>query len=227
MSPAAPADLLREVEIRRSARARRLTLRMSHATGGFTLTVPQRTPAADIRRFLDQHLWWIEERRAERPVQPNVAPGTLLPVAGEELTLLRGRGRSARRVGDALEVPGEGAVFARRTLVWLREEARARMVARLDHHSARLGRPHRGLTLRDPRSRWGSCTAEGAIMLSWRLILAPAEVMDYVVAHEVAHLAEMNHSPAYWRVVEGLFPGYERPRDWLRANGASLHAWRF
>jgi hypothetical protein len=90
-----------------------------------------------------------------------------------------------------------------------------------------LGRPYTRITLRDTRSRWGSCASSGALSYSWRLIMAPPEVLDYVAAHEVAHLAEMNHSAAYWAGVARLLPGYEAPRQWLRAHGAGLHRYRF
>ncbi|MEL6678764.1 MAG: M48 family metallopeptidase, partial [Pseudomonadota bacterium] len=93
--------------------------------------------------------------------------------------------------------------------------------------AARLGRRPGRSTLRDTRSRWGSCTSEGHIMLSWRLLLAPPQVLDYVVAHEVAHLQEMNHSPAFWSVVRDLCPDYERHRRWLHQHGADLHRYRF
>ena len=96
-----------------------------------------------------------------------------------------------------------------------------------DRHSAALGRPHAGIVLRDTRSRWGSCTSEGNLMFSWRLIMAPPRILQYVAAHEVAHLAEMNHSPDFWAVVERLFPDYGVCRRWLRENGDHLHRVRF
>jgi predicted metal-dependent hydrolase len=83
------------------------------------------------------------------------------------------------------------------------------------------------ISLRDTRSRWGSCSAEGRLMYSWRLIMAPPSVLDYVAAHEVAHLVQMNHSEAFWAVVQGLYPGWQRQRDWLRHQGGALHVWDF
>jgi predicted metal-dependent hydrolase len=100
-------------------------------------------------------------------------------------------------------------------------------VAAVARHAARLRLPVGRISLRDPRSRWGSCTATGDLMFSWRLVLAPAFVLDYVAAHEVAHLKEMNHSPAFWAVVRRLCPDYEAPREWLRRNGGALHGWDF
>ena len=96
-------------------------------------------------------------------------------------------------------------------------------MAAVDRHAAGLGRSAGRIRLADPRARWGSCTASGDLMFSWRLIMAPVDVLDYVVAHEVAHLAELNHSPRFWAVVRRLCPGYEPARDWLRRHGAELH----
>jgi predicted metal-dependent hydrolase len=95
------------------------------------------------------------------------------------------------------------------------------------HHARRLGRAPRGISLRDPRARWGSCSADGNLMFSWRLALAPSAVLDYVVAHEVAHLAELNHSSRFWAEVGRLCPGYEAQRVWLRRHGPDLHAFDF
>src|SRR5690606_4279045 len=110
---------------------------------------------------------------------------------------------------------------------FLKTVARDRLATASDRYAVALGRPYGRLTLRDTRSRWGSCSAAGDLMYSWRLVMAPAEVLDYVAAHEVAHLAEMNHSPAFWDVVARLCPDYRRHRTWLRANGGALHRVRF
>ena len=96
-----------------------------------------------------------------------------------------------------------------------------------DHYAAKIGRRVTRVTLRDTRSRWGSCTAEGALMYSWRLVMAPPEVLRYVAAHEVAHLVEMNHSHRFWAVVEGLYPDWQAQRAWLHRHGGALHSLRF
>jgi predicted metal-dependent hydrolase len=109
----------------------------------------------------------------------------------------------------------------------LKALARDRLTEASDRHAAALGRRYTRLTLRDTRSRWGSCSSAGALMYSWRLILAPPEVLDYVAAHEVAHLAQMNHSPAFWAEVARLCPSYPTHRTWLRRSGDTLHRYRF
>ena len=135
--------------------------------------------------------------------------------------------RAARIEGAQLLVPADPARLRPGLTAFLRLLARQRLQAASDRHAAALGRSFTRLTLRDTRSRWGSCTADGGLMYSWRLILAPAEVLDYVAAHEVAHLAEMNHSPAFWATVARLMPGYAPHRAWLKRHGADLHRYDF
>ena len=117
----------------------------------------------------------------------------------------------------------QNSLAAARVQAFLKAEARNDLAAASDRHAKALGRPFRKLTLRDTKSRWGSCSTQGDLMYSWRLVMAPPEVLDYVAAHEVAHLAEMNHSPAFWAVVERLFPNHAACRRWLRAHGQTLH----
>lgn len=109
----------------------------------------------------------------------------------------------------------------------LKRLARDQLGASVDRFAAALDRAPGRITLRDTRSRWGSCSSEGNLMFSWRLIMAPQRVLDYVAAHEVAHLMHMDHSPAFWSTVEDLFPDHRPERDWLRREGASLHRYRF
>jgi hypothetical protein len=114
-----------------------------------------------------------------------------------------------------------------RIAAFLKVRARDRLAAASDHYAAQIGRKVVQISLRDTRSRWGSCTPDGALMYNWRLIMAPPAVLDYVAAHEVAHLIEMNHSPAFWAVVARIYPNWQVQRDWLKRNGAVLQAVRF
>jgi predicted metal-dependent hydrolase len=138
----------------------------------------------------------------------------------------QGAVRRLTRVGDVLMLP-ERAPTGPRVQAYLRAQARDRLAQACNHYATLLGRPYRRLTLRDTRSRWGSCSTQGDLMFSWRLIMAPPAVLDYVAAHEVAHLAEMNHSPAFWAVVARLCPDYAAHRHWLRDHGDTLHRVRF
>jgi predicted metal-dependent hydrolase len=126
-----------------------------------------------------------------------------------------------------LMIPGRRVDLPVRTGAFLQEAARAACAASVSRHASALGREAGRISLRDPRARWGSCTSAGDLMFSWRLVLAPMAVLDYVVAHEVAHLAELNHSPRFWARVRAICPDFSRQRTWLRQHGPGLHAWDF
>lgn len=215
------------VTLRHSTRARRLSLRVSGLDGAVTLTVPRGVSEAEALRFARSREEWLRRALASQPECVGIAEGATLPVEGAPRRIAAGTGRQVRLGEDTLHVPGPAETLAARLRAWLKARARDRLAAASDIHAARLGLGYSRLTLRDTRSRWGSCSARGGLSYSWRLILAPPDVLDYVAAHEVAHLAEMNHSPAFWAVVARLRPDYEAPRVWLRREGAALHRYRF
>jgi predicted metal-dependent hydrolase len=156
-----------------------------------------------------------------------VGIGTRLPVEGRELLLAPGTGRSIRVEGDQLLIPGDPLAAGARVSAWLKVLARDRLARASTHYAGLVGRSYSSLALRDTRSRWGSCSPEGRLMYSWRLIMAPPAVLDYVAAHEVAHLVELNHSPAYWAVVSRICPDWQVHRSWLHDQGGALHRLRF
>ncbi len=214
-----------EILLRRSARARRLSLRVSQLDGRVTMTVPKGISEREARRFAAEKSDWISKALAKVGDTVEVTPGAVLPIEGVPRTVLSGTGRAARLLPGTLMVPGGRPGVAAAAL--LKHMARDRLAEAVGRYSAEVGRVAGRLTLRDTRSRWGSCSAEGNLMFSWRLILAPAEVLDYVAAHEVAHLVHMNHSAHFWSVVRDLCPDYERHRHWLRREGHALHRYRF
>ena len=214
-------------ELRQSARARRMTLRVSGIDRKVTLTVPRGVPEREALSFAQSKEAWIRDHLSRQDVPTPVALGSVLPVEGRMVRIVEGAGRRVVLSGDVLAVPGRADAVARRVGAFVRESARSRCAQAADTYAQRLGRSYSSLALRDTRSRWGSCTNRGRLMLSWRLFLAPREVLEYVVAHEVAHLAEMNHSQAFWDTVERIHGPYAAPRKWLRENGASLHRYRF
>jgi predicted metal-dependent hydrolase len=216
-----------EITLRRSARTRRFSLRISRIDGRVTLTLPPRAREAEAMAFARGQEGWIRDALQALPQVGVVGMGTLVPVEGRLLTLVPGAGRIVRVAGDALSVPGDAARAGVRAGAFLKALARTRLAAASDRYAAMVGCPFTRLTLRDPRSRWGSCTADGALMYSWRLVMAPPDVLDYVAAHEVAHLVEMNHSPAFWGVVARLRPDWQTQRDWLRGQGGALQSYRF
>lgn len=227
LPPSAPGQTPIEITLRRSARARRFSLRVSRLDGRVTLSLPARAREADALAFARAQESWLRHALAAVPAEAPLGFGAAIPFEGRPLQLAPGQGRGLRLEGESLLVPGAEALLARRVAAFLKLRARDRLAAASDRYAGLLGRPYRSLTLRDTRSRWGSCTHDGRLMYSWRLIMAPPEVLDYVCAHEVAHLAEMNHSPAFWAVVARLMPGYAAPRRWLKTQGQDLHAFRF
>ncbi|MCF7699354.1 M48 family metallopeptidase [Loktanella sp. M215] len=213
------------VDLRRSAQARRLSLRVSRLDGKVTLTMPPRAPEREAIAFLKEREAWLRGHLADVAPQAPVAAGEEVLYRGRLLPIRHHAGRGVRVDADAVYLAkGAGAAALK---AFMRAQARDVLTTACDHYAARVRRPYKRLTLRDTRSRWGSCTSDGALMFSWRLIMAPPEVLDYVAAHEVAHLVEMNHSQAFWDVVAALVPDYARHRLWLREHGDQLHRLRF
>ncbi|MBC7155527.1 MAG: M48 family metallopeptidase [Rhodobacteraceae bacterium] len=216
-----------EITLRRSARARRYSLRVSRVDGRVTLTVPPRASAREALAFAQEHEGWIRAALAELPSGRRISADGTVPVAGVERLITAAPVKVPHVDGHRLLVPGRlldgGRAAGPGVAACLRTLARARLTELCDGHAATVGAAYSALVLRDTRSRWGSCSSDGRLMFSWRLIMAPPEVLDYVAAHEVAHLAEMNHSPAFWATVARLMPAYREHRGWLRAHGAMLH----
>jgi predicted metal-dependent hydrolase len=226
-APSTPAEIA-GVPVRVSARARRMALRQETRTGRVVLTLPQRktwTARAEsaARLFIEQNRDWIA--RHERPARasPPPAPGQSLAVLGRDYLLRHQPGRGLDRIGDGeIVVTGDIAHFSRRLKDVLKRHAGEVLTARTHEKSAQLGLPPRDVRLRDPASRWGSCGPDGRIMYSWRLVLTPEWVMDYVVAHEVAHRVHMDHSRAFWRLCLGLTARGGEARRWLARHGAEV-----
>ena len=227
--PVLPGNPPVEVHLRRSGRARRFSLRVSRLDGKVTLSLPPRARESEAMAFLTAQEGWLRKTLARMPesVGTKVGLGTLLPVEGRELRLEQGTGRAIRVEDDCLLVPGDPAQAGARVAAWLKVLARDRLARASTRYAGLVGRQYSKLSLRDTRSRWGSCSHDGTLMYSWRLILAPPSVLDYVAAHEAAHLVEMNHSDAYWAIVSRIYPGWKRQRGWLHDQGQNLHRWRF
>ncbi|MCQ0971764.1 M48 family metallopeptidase [Paracoccus sp. TK19116] len=214
------------VSLRRSARARRMVLRVARTDGAVMLTLPGRASLAEAQAFVETKAGWVERVRANLPAAQVVAPGAVLPVEGRDLILTPASVRSAAIDGPNLLIP-HGRPAGPVVAAFLKHLAQARLAPACDRHAEALGRGFSAIALRDTRSRWGSCTSAGRLMFSWRLAMAPHPVLDYVAAHEVAHLAHMDHSPRFWATVARLCPDHARQRGWLRQHGPSVQAWRF
>ena len=216
--------------MRRSARARRLTLTVPQNGDPPRVTAPARTRDSDIRMFLMRQEDWLVRALARRPAQTRVEVGVTLPVEGRMLEICHRQGPRrppAIEAGTLMVQGGDAGAVARRVEVWLIERARADVTAIARSCAARLGASIGKIRMRDTRGQWGACTQKGDMSFSWRLAMAPPEVLDYVAAHEAAHLLEMNHGPRFWAHVESLRPGWRQQRDWLKTQGGALHRYRF
>ncbi len=216
-----------EVQLRRSARARRLSLRISRLDGRATLTLPTHVPEREGMAFLRDREDWLRKHLADVTPEQVVSLGGTVPFRGEALALRPADIKGARLVDGALHVPTDPARTGKCVAAFMKVQARDALAAASDRYSQVLGRSYGRITLRDTRSRWGSCSSAGDLMYSWRLIMAPPKVLDYVAAHEVAHLQHMDHSARFWGVVEDLFPDHKSCRAWLRSHGNALHRVRF
>ncbi|MEL7181231.1 MAG: SprT family zinc-dependent metalloprotease [Pseudomonadota bacterium] len=211
-----------DVTLRHSARAKRLSLRISRLDGRVTLTMPRRAPEREGIAFLRTKEAWLRRHLSDMKPALKVIIGQSVPFRGVATPIVAGLGRRARITEAQIEVPPTSPT-APQVKALMRHAARDALAAASDTYAAQLGKTYTRLSIRDTRSRWGSCSSQGALMYSWRLIMAPPAVLDYVAAHEVAHLVEMNHQPAFWAVVARLCPDYERHRNWLRQEGDHLH----
>jgi predicted metal-dependent hydrolase len=222
--------------VRRSARAKRVNLRVGPRIG-LEVVVPARGRTPDIAAILREKADWIIgalDRLAAAPAPPTapLAAGATLPYRGDDYRLLVRAGPGIRPGGErdgaarTLTIAYDPAVYDLAPVAewWFREEARRVLTTRARALAADLGVSYKRLTIRDGRSRWGSCSSAGGLNFSWRLILAPPAVLDYVVVHELAHLRELNHSPRFWAIVAAHCPDYRLQQRWLKEHSAALMA---
>jgi predicted metal-dependent hydrolase len=213
------------VSIRVSPRARRVGLRVDAAERRVELVLPRGVPVKTGLGFLAAKQAWVTARLEAMPPPVPFIEGAVVPVLGVPHRIRREFDLAAppvRIVDGEIRVHGDPIQLARRVRDHLAARARIELAARARRLAAQIGRAVGRVNLRDTRSRWGSCSKEGNLSFSWRLILAPEPVLDYVVAHEVAHLAEMNHGPRFWALVESLVPGSAGSRAWLRRHRSRL-----
>ncbi len=208
-------------------RARRLIVKVDAISGRVIVTAPSKRALPEAIEFARTRARWIMRQLDECAGAKPFRDGVTFPFRGAPVSIVSDGGPRAgvRLDGDRLLAGGEARHVNRRVTDWLKSEARKTLTERADHHSAQLGKKRGPITIRDTRSRWGSCARDGALSFSWRLILAPPVMLDYVAAHECAHLIHLNHSPAYWRVLRGLGIDARAARDWFAAHGHLLYAY--
>jgi predicted metal-dependent hydrolase len=218
------------VRLRRHRQARRYTLRIQAATREVVLTMPPRGSLKEAKAFAEKHGPWIAARLERLPEAEPFAHGVMIPLRGQQIRVVHRRavrGTVWIEINEdgerSLCVAGQPEHVDRRVHDFLKREAKSDLEAASHRVAAQLGVKIKRISVRDQSSRWGSCSTTGALSYSWRLILAPPHVLDYLAAHEVAHLVEMNHSARFWRLVERLCPNMQRARAWLEQHGPDLH----
>ncbi len=209
-------------------RAKRLILKVDPVAGEIHVTAPSKRALPQAIRFAHERIDWIASQLSDNLRGKPFAPGAMLPYQGlNHIIIHDDRLRSAIRLDTdmlpALRVGGRAEHLNRRICDWLKREARKRLSERVDHYCAQLGRKRGALRIRDTRTRWGSCSSEGDLSFCWRLILAPPDILDYVAAHECAHLIHLDHSPAFWRIVRELGVDARGAARWLGAHGPELY----
>jgi len=216
------------VTIRVSPKARRLSLRVDAAKRGVELVLPRRFSAETALGFVSSHRGWIAARIAAMPPPRPLGEGASVPVFGVPHRICCETDSRAPTVTIAdgeIRVRGHPTHLPRRVRDHLTALAKRDFAARARATAARIGKSVARVGVRDPKSRWGSCSSKGALSFSWRLVFAPEAVIDYVVAHEVAHLVEMNHGPRFWRLVASLVPDVDKSRAWLKRHRLELLAY--
>jgi len=228
----APAGTLRHIQLGgeivayRFRRARRRTIGIAIDADGLRVAAPGHAPIAEVEGFIREKARWVlkklsEWRAAPRPPVVNWGEGAVIALLGEPVKIelvpgRRGISLQEGRLGIGLAPRAEPAALRKRGIAWIKERSRALLGERLAHYAASLGVPAPALALSNARTQWGVCRADGRVRLNWRLIHLPLRLVDYVVAHELAHLREMNHSARFWAVVGGLYPDYAAARAELR-----------
>ena len=222
---ASALDLGAPVSIRVNPRARRLLLRIDPSARKLELVLPHGIPAEHGLKFLEAQRGWIAARLDALPQPVAFAEGAIVPVFGVPHHIRRVSDPAALPVAlveREIRVRGEAEHVARRVRDHLARLAHQEFSTRARHYAAQIGKPVARVGVRDTKSRWGSCSSSGALSFSWRLVMAPETVVDYVVAHEVAHLVEMNHGPRFWKLVRTMTPDPATPRAWLKRHRSEL-----
>lgn len=228
------SDRVLPLKVSANPRAKRMTLRIESGGKGLRVTVPPGTAAPAVEGFLERYRGWMETKLARLPAPATdgamLKAGVKIPLLGRPHLIVHKTGRGTTTVAPANDgelqiiVYGDAAHLPRRIRDFLRKQAESVITPFITRHSDIAGRKPKSVRFRDTTSRWGSCSADGNLSFSWRIVMAPPGVVNYLVAHEVAHLIEMNHGPQFWALCEKLCPDTKRCRDWLKRNGQTLHA---
>ncbi|MEO0449021.1 MAG: SprT family zinc-dependent metalloprotease [Pseudomonadota bacterium] len=216
------------VRLEVNPKARRLILRLDERAHEAVAVAPSKRKIGEAAAFARDRVDWIAEHLQALPDAVTLSEGAVFMLRGEPCQIsLDGSGRVPKLdIGPPLilRVPGQSETTGQRVERYLRKSAKSDLSDAVIRYCDHLRVEARRVTVKDTRSRWGSCTSDGRLAFSWRLIMAPPPILEYVAAHECAHLLEMNHSPAFWAHVERCRPEWKKERAWLRKNGRDLHA---
>jgi len=228
------SDRVLPLEVRVNPRAKRLILRFEPRGQVLRITIPVGTTERQIDSFLEKCAGWIEERLKKFPLSPcegsMLRDGVKIPYLGQPHLIVHQGGRGLTCLSKNLQgegqilVTGQVAHLPRRLADFFKAQARATLVPMVMASATKLGRPVKTIQFKDTKSRWGSCSATGGLSFSWRIMMAPLPVVRYLVAHEVAHLAEMNHGERFWQICTELCPQTQKCRSWLKRNGQALQS---
>ncbi len=212
------------VLIKRHSRARKMKLRYDPANECAVVTMPPGANEKTAIKFVEQNLIWLDKQKASSPEQIFLSPGSCIPYKGETFIIIHSTDRSGRiQIEDnSFIVGGPIEGFPVRLENFLKKQARLTIEPTAKEMSLLIGKRFGRIQIRDTSSRWGSCSSSGTLSFSWRLVLTPPEILRYVVAHEIAHLKEMNHSPAFWAVVDQMVDNAKSSRKWLKTEGQQL-----
>ena len=215
------------LKFKRNARARRMILRLDSKTGGLVMTLPRRSGLNEALRFVEKSAGWVLGQMAKQVQRKSVIDGAQILFRGQPhvLKLTGGRRGVVEAAQGVISVPGDAAHAERRIKDFIKKQALAELSEASQRYATAMNTRYRAITLRDQKSRWGSCSASGGLSYSWRLILAPSFVLDYVAAHEVAHLREMNHGPRFWRLVLTHCHNAKQAKAWMKTHGRELHSY--
>lgn len=218
-----PPEEISGVRVKPSLRAKHLSLRRDVRTGEVVLVFPLRASESRARSFIEKNRRWIERQRSSPLLSQKIRPQDTIMLHGREHIVAHKPGRGITRIEDGrIVVRGDATHFSRRLGDFLKMEAERTLTEAARKKTERLNLPIKRVTIRDPKTRWGSCGQDGQLMFSWRLILAPPDVTDYVVAHEVAHRLHMNHGKKFWALCASLTRDASGARRWLKQNGHGL-----
>ena len=215
------------VTLRTNARAKRLVLRLAKDGKGAVLTVPKRVARHKVLSFLDKSKDWLEQQLVREQSKVGLSTTGILPLRGEPYKVVATGGRrgvvSLDHGRKTIHVPGDPAHVDRRLKDWLKTHALEELTVASRRYAVAMETDVKRISVRDQKSRWGSCSAAGDLSYSWRLILAPTFILEYVVAHEVAHRLHMNHGTRFWRLVMKHNPDVHAAKIWFRQHGPTLH----